>query len=228
MPSNTVEYLLPAYVLQELWICCITEAAGRNLSEYKNINILNFNNPKCSKIEKFAHVFEAWPRSSGSSRWSSRWPKKCCLPFLPLRLQLQPPTPSTLGCQGSTGLAPACSFCRLSLLWRPYGTKRNRRWRTNRRNQSIPSKKLLAGQDSCPVWTKRRDSRSHEMPRSCHTGHSAICILMRLSTCRHIGSQNFRGIQGTKVLRWSAFSVVDILTNQSTRFELLQLKLILP
>lgn len=44
--------------------------------------------------------------------------------------------------------------------------------RTNRRNQSIPSKKLLAGQDSCPVWTKRRDSRSHEMPRSCHTGHS--------------------------------------------------------
>lgn len=137
-----------------------------------------------------------------------------------------------------TGLAawpPACSFCRLSLLWRyQMVPKEIGDGRTNRRNQSIPSKKLLAGQDSCPVWTKRRDSRSHEMPRSCHTGHSAICIPMR---CPHVDTsalapapefQNFRGIQGTKVLRWSAFSVVDILTNQSTRFEFLQLKLILP
>lgn len=147
------------------------------MSEYKNINILNFNHPKCSKIEKFAHVL-------GKHDLGALGPvggpaaKKCCLPFLPLRLgQLQPPTPSTLGCQISNRLgrlAPACSFCRLSLLWRyQMVPKGNRRRRTNRRNQSIPSKKLLAGQDSCPVWTKRRDSRSHEMPRSCHTGQSA-------------------------------------------------------
>lgn len=85
-----------------------------------------------------------------------------------------PATNSINSWMPSTGLAPACSFCRLSLhkeaLWYQ---KEIGDGELTRRNQSIPSKKLLAGQDSCPVWTKRRDSRSHEMPWSCHTGQSA-------------------------------------------------------
>lgn len=60
MPSNTVEYLHTCIRLaRAVNLLHHPAAAGRNLSEYKNINILNFNNPKCSKIEKFAHVFSS-------------------------------------------------------------------------------------------------------------------------------------------------------------------------